>query len=385
MRIIFQYFSGGGGGLSNVIFLLKAYAREFPQDELIIVCSEDSELNQLSVFPNVVMVGVHRGRFQEWTRLVLGVKGLRNLAKKYHADIVWSLNLGSYLRLPVPNLLGLNNAHQVYPWELTRFHPKNRFKVALLRFFFRLSLRVSDAVLVQTHLMERYVKRINVAPEDVFVVHKAVESGADIQASNLPTELAEKLELAKQKGFRRWLYVSTAMPHKNHRVLLEAFSELARRGSSDCLVLSITQEEAIFIGGADVRALLAAGTLIFTGWVRKEHLRAIYAACDACVMPSLLESLSSTHLEAMAWEMPQIVADLPYARDLCGDAAVYVDPNDSFAWANTVQMLGESVSIQQNLIAKGLRKMDEFPKEWGECARQIRVNIMSLLKKNMLD
>ncbi len=156
MRILFQYFNGGGGGFSNVILLLKSYAREFPQDELIIVCSEDSELNQLSGFPNVTMVGVPRGRFQEWTRLVLGVNGLRKFAKQYQADIVWSLNLGSYLRLPVPNLLGLNNAHQVYPWEVTRFHPRSRLRVALLRLFFRLSLRVADAVLVQTHLMAGY-------------------------------------------------------------------------------------------------------------------------------------------------------------------------------------------------------------------------------------
>lgn len=381
MRILFQYFSGGGGGFSNVILLLKSYAREFPQDELIIVCSEDSELNQLSSFPNVTMVGVPWGRFQEWTRLVLGVNGLRKFAKQYKADVVWSLNLGPYLRLPVPNLLGLNNAHQVYPWEVTRFHPKSRLRVAFLRLFFRLSLRVADAVLVQTHLMAGYVKKINTAPKDVFVVPKAVEPGADVQASNLPPELAKKLELAKQRGFRRWLYVSTAMPHKNHRVLLEAFSELARRESSDCLVLSITQEEAIAIGGVDVQALMEAGRLIFTGWVKKEHLRAIYAACDACVMPSLLESLSSTHLEAMEWERPQIVADLPYARDLCGDAAVYVDANDSFAWANAVQMLGVSLSVQQNLIAKGRRKIAEFPEEWGECARQIRVNILSLLKR----
>ena len=146
MRILFQYFKGGGGGLSNVILLLKAYAHEFPKDELIIVCSDDSELNQLSSFANVTMVGVPSGYFQEWTRLVLAVSGLRKYAKKYKADIVWSLNLGSYVRLPVPILLGLNNPHQVYPWEVTRLHPKSRVSVALLRLFFRLSLRVADAV-----------------------------------------------------------------------------------------------------------------------------------------------------------------------------------------------------------------------------------------------
>ena len=229
--------------------------------------------------------------------------------------------------------------------------------------------------------MAGYVKKIDSAPKDVFIVSKAVDPGVDVQDSNLPAELVNKLELAKQRGLRRWLYVATALPHKNHRVLLDAFLELTKRGSSDCLVLSITEEEAISIGGADVAALTVAGRLIFTGWVKKEHLRAIYAACDACLMPSLLESLSSAHLEAMEWGRPQIVSDLPFARDLCGDAAVYVDANDSFAWASSIPILGESLLVQRHLIAMGYRKMDDFPKEWSECARKIRLNILSLIYK----
>lgn len=385
MRILFQYFSGGGGGLSNVILLLKSYVCEFPKDHLIIVCSEDSELQQLSVFTNVTMVGVPKGRFKEWTRLMLGVNGLRKFAKQYKADIVWSLNLGSYIKLHVPILLGLNNAHQVYPWEVTRFHPGSRLRVALLRFFFRLSLRVADAALVQTDLMAEYLNNLSFAPKDVFVVPKTVEIGVYAQASNLPLDLIEKLESSKKNGFRVWLYVSTAMPHKNHRVLLEAFSELSKRGCADCLVLSITQEEAISIGGADVLALLADGRLILTGWIKKEHLRAIYSACDACVMPSLLESLSSSHLEAMEWERPQIVADLPYARDLCGDAAVYVDVNDASSWASAIQKVGADVVFQEKLIEEGRRRISNFPNNWNECSQEIRKIFLFLISRSVPD
>jgi glycosyltransferase involved in cell wall biosynthesis len=380
MRILFQYFSGGGGGLSNIILLLKAYSREFPQDDLVIVCSEDSELNQLSSFPNVTIVGMPFGRFKEWTRLLLGVRGLKALANRHNSDVVWSLNLGSYVRLPVPNLLALNNPHQVYPWDATRTHPGSRLRVALLRQFSRLSLRVADAVLVQTPLMADYVSKIEGAPRNVFVVPKAVERSTDVRAEKLPETLARKLNSAHRTGFRSWLYVSTALPHKNHRILLEAFSELNKKGSADCLVLTISEEEAIAIGGVDISTLMKSGRLILTGWVKKEHLRAVYDACQACVMPSVLESLSSTHLEAMEWGKPLIVADLPYARDLCGDAAVYVDASNSSAWADAILTLGMDASLQQDLIGKGRRKIAEFPEEWGECARRVRTNILSLMK-----
>ena len=311
--------------------------------------------------------------------MLLGLWRLKKIASKYKVDVVWSINLGSYFRLPVPNLLALNNAHQVYPWAITKFHPASPLRVALLRQFFRLSIKVADAVLVQTPLMADYVKRIKGTPRSIFVVPKAVERSSDVQEAKLPETLSRKFDLARQEGFRLWLYVATALPHKNHKVLFKAFSELYNKRSSDCLVLTISEEEAISVEGIDIKPLIKRGRLIFTGWVKKEYLRAIYDACDACVMPSLLESLSSTHLEAMEWKKPQIVADLPYARDLCGDAALYVDPFNSSAWADAILMLGARVLLQQELIIKGRVKIAEYPQDWSDCARRVREKIILLI------
>ncbi len=48
----------------------------------------------------------------------------------------------------------------------------------------------------------------------------------------------------------------------------------------------------------------------------------------------LSECLSSSHLEAFAYSKPQIVADVPYAHDLCKNAALYANPNDVNDWIN---------------------------------------------------
>lgn len=376
MRLLFQYYGGNGGGLSNIIILLKAYAQEFPLDELVVVCSEGSELERLKYLPNVNLVSMRRGFFPELTRLYLGFYGINRFAKKHRVDVVWSLNFGSYRRLPVPNVIAVNNAYQVYPWEICKHHPGTRLRVGLLRFFFRLSLRVSDAVLTQTKLIGSYVRKINSAPENILVVPKAVEGSSEVVSEILPTELARKV---RKSGFRNWLYIATALPHKNHRVLFDAFSELANRGARDCLVLSITQEEAISIGGSKVIDLYESGRIVFAGWVKKQYLRALYDACDACLMPSLIESLSSAHLEAMEWGKPQIVADLPYARDLCGDAAIYVNAENGFLWADAIQKLGGDDSTKKRLIDNGKIIMSGFPRSWSDCARKIRFELLGLL------
>ncbi len=379
MRILFQYLSGGGGGLSNIILLLGAYAREFPGDELIVVCSRGSDLEQLSPLPNVTLVTIPLGRAKEWTRFRLGMSGLRRLAATHRPDAVWSLNLGAYRRLPVPNLLAVNNPHQVYPLAITRLHPGTPLRAALLRFFFRRSLAVADAALLQTPLMADYLRKVPGAPRRVFVVPKAVEGEADVRNDPLPAALAEQLSRARDRGGRLWLYVSTALPHKNHAMILTAFDELARRESHECLVLTISAGEAEAIGGARATALLGSGRVIAAGWVRKHHLRALYGACDACVMPSLLESLSSAHLEAMEWGKPQIAADLPYARDLCGDAALYVPAETPVAWADAIADLSGDAARRDDLVTRGKARIAEFPPTWNECARRVRDGLAALL------
>ncbi len=379
MRILFQYLSGGGGGLSNIILLLGAYAREFPDDEVIVVCAHGSDLERLSAFPNVRIAAIPTGRSKEWTRFRLGIGGLQRLVDAYRPDIVWSLNLSAYRKLPVPNLLAVNNPHQVYPREITRLHPGSPLRVALLRYFFRRSLAVADAALLQTPLMADYLRKVPGAPARVFVIPKAVEDEADVRNAPLPTALSDEISRARARGHMLWLYVGTALPHKNHATILRAFGELERRGTNGCLVLTISASEAEAIGGERAAALIASGRVIAAGWVRKEHLRALYDACDGCVMPSMLESLSSAHLEAMEWGKPQIVADLPYARDLCGDAALYLPADAPADWANAIESLSRDALLRDDLVARGKQRISEFPATWNECARRVRDCLRSLL------
>ncbi len=119
-------------------------------------------------------------------------------------------------------------------------------------------------------------------------------------------------------------------------------------------------------------SLIESGHLLPLGWINKEQLLAVYEACDACVMPSKSEQLSSAHLEAMHWRKPQISADLPYAHDLCGDATLYADPDDPADWAAKMQTLMENPERRDRLVAAGLDRMKSFPKTWKEVARRVR-------------
>ena len=63
----------------------------------------------------------------------------------------------------------------------------------------------------------------------------------------------------------------------------------------------------------------------FTTTMARE-LSDAYRAADACLFPSLCESFGHPLVEALALGKPVIAADRPYAREICGEHALYVDP-----------------------------------------------------------
>jgi len=92
--------------------------------------------------------------------------------------------------------------------------------------------------------------------------------------------------------------------------------------------------------------------------------------------------LSSAHVEAMYWKRPQIVADLPYAHDLCRDAALYADPKKAESWCDQVEKLLADPELQHALIARGTARIKDFPSSWTEMAEAVRPVFLSVLERH---
>lgn len=371
MNILFQYFSGGGGALSNIIQLLRTLAIKYPKDRLDIVCSKLSLFNSLDDLNNVTVHIYSCFGYKEIDRLVLGCSEINKLSRKFNSDVIWSMNLGSYSKTSIPHILSVNNPHQVYPHKVNRYHPDNRFHVAILRAFFRRSLSISSGVIVQTTLMKKYISKLKFDFDFIEVIPKAVENESDIIFTSLSDQITSKLEFGLGRQAFTFLYVSTLMPHKNHITLIKAFSLIASKGLNIRVALTITEKQLIAIGGDKAKSLLESGHILALGWVNKSSLKALYDVCEACLMPSLLESLSSAHLEAMTWGKPQIISDLPYAKDLCGDAAVYVESKDYIAWAQNIEKFVEDSNLRNNLVKLGYVRMDNLPRNWETVAEKV--------------
>jgi glycosyltransferase involved in cell wall biosynthesis len=378
MRILFRHLDPGkSGAVSSFVKMIEGYCNRFPDDDLTVMCASGSPLAKLARLSNchVEIVGMRLPR--EAHLLGAGDIAVRRLNRARRFDVFWAINVGLYFPSDLPQVLTVNNSHQVCPRDRTVPHPRSRLRVALLRRLFRRSLRLSSAVIVQTPLMKNYLQEIAGCPSHVAIVPKAVVAEHNTSESLLSSRIAQRLE--GTDGAMKLLFVATATPHKNYKILAEMMQYLRQKGSAVRMVITISAEEWQNLAGPEAGSLVESGSVIPLGWVDKDELGALYRACDVCVMPSLLESLSSAHIEAMYWKRPQIVADLPYAHDLCGDSALYAPPHDSSAWLSQVERLLADAPLREELVTRGVERLSAFPESWEVMADGIRAVLVAVV------
>ncbi len=89
-------------------------------------------------------------------------------------------------------------------------------------------------------------------------------------------------------------------------------------------------------------------------YVDRQTARSYFVSCDIVTLPSdRQESFATVTIEALAAGKPQVVTDLPRRRWTLGEAALYVDPSDTDAYASA---LLDCQKISASVIAKQAKK-----------------------------
>ncbi len=103
------------------------------------------------------------------------------------------------------------------------------------------------------------------------------------------------------------------------------------------------------------------------GFIPLEELVLIYNAATAFVMPSLYEGFGLPPLQAMAVGTPVLISSAGSLPEICGEAAVVVDPGDEKDITRGImEILDEQRAA--TLRAQGLERAKQF--SWEKCARE---------------
>jgi glycosyltransferase involved in cell wall biosynthesis len=158
------------------------------------------------------------------------------------------------------------------------------------------------------------------------------------------------------------LYPANPWPHKNHRVLIQAFAEyLSRAPASDLSLVCTGAPSAAVEELKDLaRQLLPTGRFAFAGFLTEHEFAALLQSCRALIFPSLYEGFGLPLLEAMACDRPVLCSHSASLPEVAGDAAVMFDPNDARAIAASIERLESEPGLEEVLMERGRERVAYF-------------------------
>jgi glycosyltransferase involved in cell wall biosynthesis len=100
--------------------------------------------------------------------------------------------------------------------------------------------------------------------------------------------------------------------------------------------------------------------VLVTGYLGESELAEWYARASIFAFPSLDEGFGMPALEAMAAGIPVIAGNRSALPEVCGDAAVLVNPASEEELAMALRMLAENEILRADLIERGKARAAEF-------------------------
>lgn len=154
----------------------------------------------------------------------------------------------------------------------------------------------------------------------------------------------QKLGLTAQ---RYVVALANTLDHKNIRVLLRAFSAEALADVTLVLVGAATREDFAEAGHD------APAATVFASGVSNAAMRDLmeHALCVAC--PSKTEGFGLPPLEGMALGAPAVAAPCGALPEVCGDVALYADPDDPAAWIAQIRRLADDAGLFHARVQAG--------------------------------
>ena len=223
----------------------------------------------------------------------------------YHAE-------GPCVPLPLAKRAGIRTVATIHglDWQRAKW---GKLASTYIKMGERTAATKADGLIVLSEGVRRYFME-SYGREAVFI-----PNGVDAKEALSASVIKERWNLEKDSYL---LYLGRLVPEKRPELLIEAFRALDTNkrlviagGSSDT---SAYEKELRAAAQGDNR-------IVFTGFVNGEPLEELYSNCYAYVLPSDVEGMPMSLLEAMAYGRCCVTSDIPECADvLAGNGVTFV-------------------------------------------------------------
>lgn len=362
----------GGGGATVLANMLQGFRAIAPTMDVVVFGAHDT---RRTLGQNIGPASgwwfrftVVAGASNYLVRLGWQQFGLPLLCRLRRADCVLCLgNVGALLPT-ISQFVYFHNALYLSPEHFPAGGPGSRLRIRSQWTIIKWSLRRARRVIAQTQAVAaELVRQVHIPASRIAVIPPGVlqlgPNGAAKDAAALTT------------GRPRLLYVTHPAPHKNVETLLHAVAQLRESIPDVQLVLTIecgaidhknvVGDPATYRNYVQgylqlVSALGLDDSVTWVGILSPGEVRASIRACTVFCFPSLVESFPQPLLEAMVLGAPIIAADRPYAREICGEAALYADPFRPESWCECIEAMIKDDALRRRLGEAGIRRSQRY-------------------------
>ncbi|MBS7542945.1 glycosyltransferase family 4 protein [Ancylobacter oerskovii] len=220
--------------------------------------------------------------------------------------------------------------------------------------------RRAAAITTVSELSRDELVRHGVAPAEKIVV---TYNGSDHALNWRPQR--SRLDVATARPFVLCLLRNQA--HKNPELLLRLARPLEAIGVDMMVMGELDAELAARLGGMGARNVHVLGR------ISDDDFAAALSRALCFLFPSRMEGFGLPAVEAMRWGCPVIASSAPCLPEICGDAALFADPDDDAGWIAAIGQLLASPERRRLLSAAGRERAEMF--SW----RRIALTYLTLM------
>jgi glycosyltransferase involved in cell wall biosynthesis len=221
----------------------------------------------------------------------------------------------------------------------------------------RLAAKADLIITISNTEKDRLIRNNVAKGKNIDVIYHGVNSNFKILDDYSKAKI-ESIILKYQLPERYLLYVGRVNIRKNISRLVSALNLL------DDKVIKL-----LIVGGqgndlATLQNQIAheglTNRVVFTGHVPEEDLYLIYANATVFCFPSYAEGFGLPPLEAMQCGVPVIVSSRTSMPEICGDAALYINPDDAADVAQKINLLLNDNELYLSKVTAGINHSKQF-------------------------
>ncbi|OGW18240.1 MAG: hypothetical protein A3G93_15205 [Nitrospinae bacterium RIFCSPLOWO2_12_FULL_45_22] len=357
----FSRFSGIGLYTNNLVegLIERGY-------EVVLVCNEKPmfkvERFEYIYLPPFKWDPTH----SHWASFNLRLfRRILNLQESYGFDIFHSLDarqgaLGAK-RLAIPTVGSVND----YYFAVSSFNPFYFFKEYrndwwrrylynhFTKTFERWMLHYYDALITNSQATgEAIVKAYKLPPRKIHKIYKAIPHFPENK-----TPIRER-----EDGAYRLLLVGRNLQRKGIYYLIKAAPQIIQEYKNiKFIVVGQIQDRMLY----ECDRLKLRNNFIFYNMLPPERVHSLYREVDLFILPSLIEGLGVTVIEAMSYGLPIIATHVGGLRDLIEDEknGLLIAPRSSEAIASSVIRLLSDKALRESISRNNFQSARQFNRE----------------------